>query len=111
MGELSNDGGNKFDGEKLRVDLLPPIGITSIADILTFGAKKYADNNWKKGIKFSRVYGALQRHLLAWYGGEEFDHESGLPHLWHAACNLMFLTYYMNHYGKYVSFDDRGEMQ
>jgi hypothetical protein len=59
--ELSKDGGNKFDGDKLRVDLIPVEAIEGIAGILTHGAKKYGDNNWREGIKFTRVYGAILR--------------------------------------------------
>jgi hypothetical protein len=32
--------------------------------------------------------------MLAWYSGERLDPESGLPHLYHAACCLMFLARY-----------------
>jgi hypothetical protein len=62
-----------------------------LARVLTFGAKKYAAHNWRKGIVYSRLFDALQRHLWAWWSGEEIDPESGESHLDHAACCLMFL--------------------
>lgn len=100
--------GTKFDNDKTRVDLVDSEFITSIAKVLTHGAKKYAPNNWRKGIEYSRVYGALQRHLLQWQSGIENDEESGLPHLWHAGCCLMFLIYYTNHSDDcYEELDDR----
>jgi len=99
--------GVKYDGDKLRTDLIPPECIEAIAYIYTFGAKKYDDNNWRKGMKFSRVYGAILRHLLAWYGGEDNDKETGKSHTWHAAWGCITLVYYMMFHKKYESFDDR----
>jgi len=48
-------------------------------------------NNWRLGMPFGRIYAAAQRHLWAWWDGEDIDPESGLNHLDHAACNLAFL--------------------
>ena len=105
--ELSNDGGNKFDGgDKLRTDLIPVEPLLALSAILTHGAEKYDDNNWKKGIKFSRVYGALLRHLWAHWLGNYEDSDSNLPHIWHAFCNLLFLVYYDYHYEDYEKYDD-----
>ena len=86
-----SDQGEKFDSEKIMLQLFPPEALFEIGAVLTYGAKKYAPRNWEKGIEYSRVYGALQRHLWAWWGGEENDPESGLPHLAHAGCCLVFL--------------------
>lgn len=86
--------GIKHDEGKLRMDLIPPEVEQSLAEILTYGAKKYKDRNWEKGIKYGRVYAALRRHLLAWTEGEENDQESGLPHIKHALCCLAFLVTY-----------------
>ncbi len=81
----------KHDQEKIRLDLIPPSLQKAVATILTYGAIKYDDRNWEKGTKWSRIFGSLMRHLLAFYSGEDDDPESGLPHLWHAACNITFL--------------------
>lgn len=86
--------GMKFDTNKVRMELIPPSLLRAVGRILTFGAKKYADRNWEKGIKWSRCYGALLRHLLAWWGGEDRDAETKESHLWHAACCLAFLIEY-----------------
>ena len=83
--------GKKFDEDKLRVDLVPVSLIKAVAHVLGFGAKKYGEGNWRSGIDYHRVYGAVLRHLLAWWDGEDRDSESGFPHLWHAACELAFL--------------------
>lgn len=86
--------GLKFDADKVRMDLLPPEFLFAVADILTFGAKKYADRNWENGINYNRVYGGLMRHLWAWWKGEGLDPETGKSHLWHAGCCIAFLTTY-----------------
>lgn len=105
MGAYSmNEEGKKFDEDKVRMDLIPVSMLTGVGKVLTFGAKKYGDRNWEAGIKWSRVYAAALRHLMAWWGGEEYDQESGLPHLYHATCCLAFLIEYS---GTKTEFDDR----
>ncbi len=89
-----SDKGLKFDDNKVRMELIPPELSEAVGTILTFGAKKYADRNWEKGMEWSRVYGALQRHLNSWWGGEERDPETGKSHLWHAGCCIAFLITY-----------------
>jgi hypothetical protein len=87
--------GKKFDDDKLRMDLLSIQAIEGIAEILTFGAKKYGDRNWEKGLNYSRVFAALLRHLFAWWQGEDIDPESGLHHIDHVACNAHFLQHFI----------------
>lgn len=81
----------KYDTGKVRMDLLPPFALESIAEIFTFGAKKYSDWRWAGGMEWSRIYAALQRHMTAWQKGEPNDVESGKSHLWHAGCCIMML--------------------
>lgn len=101
------EGGVKFDHAKQRTDLLDPVAVKGLVSVLTYGAKKYGDRNWEKGMKWSRPYGAILRHLLAFWEGEEIDSESGLPHLDHVGANWMFLDrYYHTHLGS----DDRPSM-
>lgn len=86
--------GIKHDQGKSRLDLIPSEALEALGAVLTFGAKKYGDNNWQKGIKISRLIGAALRH---WYlgkcKGEEYDKESGLPHSWHMFTNIMFIIW------------------
>lgn len=86
--------GVKHDKEKVRYDLLPPELLEGVAQILTFGAKKYGDRNWELGMDWMRVFGALQRHLWAWRSGEDVDPETSKSHLWHAGCCIAFLMAY-----------------
>ena len=96
--------GKKFDDDKVRMELLAPEFLFAVATILTFGAKKYAEYNWALGMKWSRCFGAMMRHMWAWWGGKEdtntnflfgdLDEESCFSHLWHAACCLMILIAY-----------------
>jgi len=86
--------GKKFDQDKGRMDLVPPEAVDAIAVVLTFGAAKYGARNWEHGMDWSRPYGALLRHMLAWWAGEDTDDETGYSHLWHAMCCLAFLTTY-----------------
>ena len=84
--------GRKDDTGKLRYDLLPMHAIDEIVGVLTFGAKKYAPDNWRHVEDAEkRYYAAAMRHLSAWCQGEVEDEESGLSHLAHAACCLVFL--------------------
>jgi hypothetical protein len=86
--------GVKFDQGKARTDLISPVAIIEVSKVLEFGAKKYADHNWRKGMKWSRLLGAALRHILAYMGGEDKDPETGLSHLAHAFCCIMFLLEY-----------------
>ena len=87
----------KFDDGKLPMDLLDPEWMEGVARVLQFGAQKYAAHNWRKGVEWSRLYAAIQRHLNAFAKGWEYDDETGLSHLLHASCGLMFL-YEMQRY-------------
>ena len=88
----STTGGRKFDGNKPQYGLLPPLALEETAKVLTFGAEKYEPDNWKFVPDSKRRYfDALQRHLWAWKAGEQNDQETGLSHLAHAMCCLMFL--------------------
>lgn len=100
-----SDGGTKYDQDKLRMDLIPGEMIESLAQTLTFGVKKYHDNNWRKGLMFSRVRGAALRHFTAWSKGDDIDEESGLNHLDQAFTNLGFLVTFVRE-GR-TELDDR----
>ena len=64
--------------------------------MLEFGAKKYAPENWKKGLDKKEILESMMRHLTALMDGEENDKESGLHHIGHIMCNTMFYRYFDN---------------
>jgi len=102
--KVTQTAGIKHDKGKLPLHLVPAEAIEEVAKVLAFGADKYQDWNWAKGFKWSRLYAASLRHLYAHMRGEDKDPETGLSHLAHCACNLLFLVYHEQHG---VGEDDR----
>ena len=92
--KTQDNSATKHDQSKVPLELLSPIALHKIAEVMAFGAKKYDAHNWRKGMKWSRLVGASLRHILAWASGEDKDPESGISHLCHAACCIMFLIEY-----------------
>ena len=103
--------GTKDDGDKVRMDLIPPEVMFAYASVLTFGVKKYAARNWEKGMTFGRLFAAMMRHMWAWWGGQgptstnfafsDTDSETEYSHLWHAQFCL----------GCLIAFEERGMYQ
>lgn len=88
----NHTGGRKFDGGKLQYGLLPPSALKETVKVLTFGAQKYEIDNWKRVPDAERRYfDAAMRHLWAYKEGEQLDPETGLSHLAHALCCIMFI--------------------
>lgn len=85
----------KFDTEKLRYDLVPPSAIEGLAKVVTHGARKYKENNWRKG-EIARYEAALMRHFIAWRKGEQFDLDSGFHHMEHILTNAAFILELQN---------------
>jgi len=93
--------GTKLDDGKLRWDLLPLAEIEEVVKVLTYGAEKYAPDNWQKvETPIERYYAAMMRHITAWRAhNESLDKESGLPHLAHAICCLVFIVWHERRMG------------
>ena len=83
--------GVKLDTGKPPMELLDAYALEQVAMVLEFGRRKYSAHNWRKGISYGRLAGAALRHVFAFLRGEDVDLESGLPHIAHAMCCLMFL--------------------
>lgn len=94
----------RFNTGKAPVSLVPASYTAYCTAGLAYGALKYAEHNWRRGDKWTKVYESMQRHLDAFREGEDIDAESGLPHLALAGCNLAFLTEF---YDKGLGTDDR----
>ena len=87
--------GVKYDDSKTRWDLLPFDAVEEIVKVLMYGANKYDDHNWRKVDNAEdRYFSACIRHLTAHQAGELRDPESGLYHLAHAACCLIFMQWF-----------------
>lgn len=89
-----DDKALRYNEGKPRLGLIPPQIIEGIGHVLTFGAKKYDDNNWKKGLSDENCLSSCLRHIMKFQRGEVYDDESGIHHLAHAACNLAFILYF-----------------
>lgn len=81
--------GLKYDAGKPPMMLLDKYALEQIALVLAYGAQKYSKNNWRNGIEVTRLLDAAIRHIYA-SDYEDIDAESGLPHLAHAGCCIMF---------------------
>jgi 5'-nucleotidase len=100
---VSSTGGEKGTKDE-RFDLIPIGALTQLAQHFGVGARKYADNQWRKGYEWSKSYAALQRHATQFWNGEDFDSETGSNHMaavaWHAFTLLTF-------FDEFPQFDDR----
>lgn len=84
--------------------LIPVYPLEQVARLYGYGAKKYADRNWEKGYEWRKSYDALQRHVNAFWSGEDIDAESGLPHL----ASAVFHCFALMEWGKtHPELDDR----
>lgn len=106
------DKGLRHNKGKIRYDLLEPFAIQELAKVFTKGAEKYADRNWEKGMKWSKMRASLGRHLAAYDNCEDFDidpmcedcrkgeckNHTGLYHIAQVAWNALgILSYYKLH--------------
>lgn len=112
--EWAPKGAKKFDSGKIRMELIPTDFLEDLGEVLTFGAEKYGVRNWELGMDYSRVYGALLRHLNAWWSGKDQDEESGMSHLSHAAACITFLMTYesrgVGNDDRQIYYEDGGEI-
>ena len=90
MSDTVTDG-LKHDGGKARLDVVPPEIIEAVGAVMTHGIEKYGEGSYKN-VKPKRYRAALMRHICKWLKNPHgIDEDSGLPHLWHIACNVAFL--------------------
>lgn len=93
-------GGLKFDGDKADLSLLPKSAKEGISKAFMYGAKKYGRYNYLKGMDWTRLIAAADRHMSAFNDGEDCDDESKLNHLYHAgACVMMLIEFYEKELG------------
>jgi hypothetical protein len=86
--------GTRLNAGKLRWSLMSKKALEPMIEVLMFGAEKYDDHNWKKGLPITEIIDSLQRHIVSFQEeGHDKDAESGLDHVGHILCNAMFLSY------------------
>ena len=85
--------GKKYDQGKIRFVLVPVYAEEELARVVTHGAEKYGDENWRElENPYGRYLSACLRHISEYRKGIRHDKDSGLHPLAHAACSLMFLV-------------------
>lgn len=85
--------GRKYDHEKPRMDLIPPRAEWAMAEVLTYGAQKYGEDNWRHvENRRARYLAAALRHINAYREGHDSDEETHIHHLAHAMCCLAFIV-------------------
>lgn len=95
--DKAGDQGVKYDSMKPKWHLMLWRELTTVVKVLTMGANKYSDDNWKYvDDAENRYLSASLRHISAWAEGRKRDKESGLSHLAHAICCLLFLMWFDN---------------
>lgn len=99
----SSTGGQK--GKKLaELGSLDPNSLLKVAEVAGFGSQKYDRLNYMKGYEWSLSFDAMQRHLLAFWGGQDKDEESEMLHLAHAAWHCLTMISYVE---RGLGTDDR----
>ena len=100
----------KHDGGKTDWSLLPWDAVEEIIKVLQFGAGKYSPWNWAEngGFKFNRLFNSSMRHFVAWFWRrEDLDPETGISHIAHLGCNVLFLLHYVLNGNKFKNNDNR----
>lgn len=100
----------KHDTGKTDWSLLPWDAVEEIIKVLQFGAGKYSPWNWAEngGFKFNRLFNSSMRHFVAWFWRrEDLDPETGISHMAHLGCNVLFLLHYVLNGNKFKNNDNR----
>src|SRR6056300_674825 len=74
---------------------LPLEALAAGATALEYGAKKYADRNWEKGLPSQQMIDSLKRHIDDFERGRNYDDGpdgSGLPHICMIMAGAMMLS-------------------
>lgn len=103
---MTEEKADRYNENKPDLGLLAPNAILHLGAVYSYGAKKYAPDNWRKGLTYRACLASGLRHVFAFLAGENYDKESGLHHLAHAAWNCLTVLEY-ELLGTYERFDDR----
>ena len=100
---VSSTGGAK-GSKPQRYDLIPAEPLRLLAELYGKGAEKYEDRNWEKGYDWSLSFAALNRHLWQFWNGENYDRETGAPHMASVVFHAFALMEFMQ---THPEFDNR----
>lgn len=103
---VTSSTGAQKGTKEARYDLIPIPALDALARLYGKGAEKYAEHNWRLGYEYSKSYAAAQRHMNAFWSGENIDPETQIPHTICAAFHMFALTTYLT---EHPEFDDRFE--
>lgn len=92
--------------KEARYDLIPVPALDYLARLYGKGAQKYAEHNWRLGYNYSLSYAAAQRHMNAFWAGEDIDPETQVPHVINAAFHMFALATFLT---EHPEMDDRFE--
>lgn len=81
---VTNDQGGKQSKVLYRFDLLDPLAMFEMTNVLTVGAEKYGEDNWRK-ISVNEHLNHMIIHTYAYLAGDKSD-----DHLSHIMCRAMF---------------------
>ena len=99
---VCDTGGAK--GQKpAQMSLMPMKALMQVAEVYGYGAMKYDNehghrSNWRRGYDWNLSFDAAQRHMTAFWDGEDLDPESGHPHLAHAVFHMLALMTFTEEY-------------
>lgn len=88
----TSDTGARKETKIQRYDLIPTFPLAMLAELYGRGAEKYAEHNWRLGMAWSLHYSAAQRHMNAFWGGEDRDEETKVLHVINAAWHMFALA-------------------
>ena len=95
--QLDNKLAARYNTGKPKLSFVHPIIMEEIARVMEYGAKKYARDNWRKGLPINSIIDSALRHLMDFKEGSTYDKESNETELGHAACNIMFAMYVLKY--------------
>ena len=81
---VTNEKGAHQSRVEYRLDLVPPLALLSVGQVLKEGAEKYGVDNWRGIAPDEHINHALV-HLYAFLAGDTQD-----DHVTHAACRILF---------------------
>lgn len=91
---VDEETGGMKGRKDVQLHAIPAETLAELGRVYAYGASKYEDYNFRRGYEWSLSFDALQRHLWSFWSGEDYDPESKLHHLAHAAWHCLSLLFW-----------------